>query len=50
MTIEDQIRSEKLQYDINRDRLQKYQLCHQAKLVNKNILLVNKYYLLTNNK
>ena len=28
MTIEDQIRDEKLQYDINRE--QKYQLYHQA--------------------
>ena len=49
MTIEDQIRDEKLQYDINR-RLQKYQLYHQAKSINMNFLPVKKYYHLTNNK
>ena len=42
MAIEDQIRDEKLQYDINRE-LQKYQLYHHAILTNMNILLVKKY-------
>ena len=51
MTIEDQIRDEKLQYDINRAKmLQKYELSHQAKLISMNILLGRKYYLLINNK
>ena len=45
MTIEDQIRDEKLQYD-----MQKYQLYHQAKLISMNILLVKKYYLLINSE
>ena len=48
MTVEDQIRDEELQYDINRK--QKYQLYHQAKLVSMNILLAKKYYLLINSK
>ena len=34
MTIEDQIRNEKLQYVLI-ERLQKYQLHHQAKLINR---------------
>ena len=39
MTIEYQIKDEKLQYDINRliERLQKYQLYHQLKLISMNI-------------
>ena len=49
MTIEDQIRDKKLQYDINREAT-KYQLYHQAKLISINILLVKKYYLVINNK
>ena len=36
MTIEDQIRDEKLQYDINREAA-KYHLYHQAKLISMNI-------------
>ena len=40
MTIEDQIKDEKLQYDM----LQKYQRYHQASLINMNTLLVKKYY------
>ena len=40
MTIEDQIRDEKLQYDINRE----------AAKINMNILLVKKYCHLTNNR
>ena len=49
MTLEDQIRDEKLKYDI-KERLQKYQLYHQVKLINTNILLVKKYCHLINSK
>ena len=49
MTTEDRIKDEKLQHDINR-RQQKYQLYHQAKLMNMNFLLVKRYYHLINNK
>ena len=49
MTINDQIRDEKLQYDINR-KAAGYQLYHQAKLISMNILLVKIYYHLINNK
>ena len=49
MTIDDQIRDERLQYDINRE-LQKYLLYHQVKLISMTILLVKKYYLLMKNK
>ena len=45
MTIDDKIRDEKLQYDINR-KAAKYQLYHQEKLINMNVLQVKKYYLL----
>ena len=31
------------------EKLQKYQLCHQAKLISMNILLVKKYYFLIKN-
>ena len=48
MTIEDQIRDEKLQYDINREAAN--QLYHQAKSVNMNFLLVKKYCPLINSK
>ena len=37
MTIDDKIRDEKLQYDINREAA-KYQHYHQEKLINVNIL------------
>ena len=47
MIIEDQIRDEKLQYDINRDA-KKYKLYHQSKLINMNILLVKRYHLQIN--
>ena len=50
MTIEDQIKDEKLQYDINREAALSYQLYHQAKLISMNILLVKRYYHLINNK
>ena len=45
MTIDDKIRDEKLQYNINREAA-KIQHYHQVKLINMNILQVNKYYLL----
>ena len=48
MTIKDQIRNEKLQYDII-ERLQKYQL-YQGKLISMNILLVKRYCNLINSK
>ena len=49
MTIEDQIRDEKLQYDIHREAA-KYRLYHQVKLISMNILLVKKYCHLINSK
>ena len=49
MTIEDQIKVEKLQYDINREAA-KYQRYHQVNLINMNTLLVKKYYHRINNK
>ena len=55
MTIDDQIRDEKLQFDINREEYQnirklKYQLYLQTKLVSMNILLVKTYYHIIKNK
>ena len=49
MTIHDQIRDEKPQYDINREAT-KMQLYRQTKLVSMNILLVKKYYHIIKNK
>ena len=49
MTINDQIRDEKLQYDINR-KAAKISVYHQAELISMNILLVKKYYDLIKNK
>ena len=49
MTIEDQIRDEKLQYDINKEAV-KISAYHQAKLINMNFLLVKKYCPLINSK
>ena len=43
MTINDKIRSEKLQYSINREE-GKYQCYHLEKLINMNILQVKYYY------
>ena len=43
MTIDDKIRDEKLQYDINREAA-KYQHYHQVKLINVNFFQVKKYY------
>ena len=42
MTIADKMRDEKLQYDI-KEKQQKYQHYHQAKLINMNILQVKKH-------
>ena len=42
MTINDKIRDEKLQHDINR-KASKYQHHHQVKLTNMNFLQVKKY-------
>ena len=49
MTIEDQIRDEKLQYDINRE-IAKISALYQVKLISINILLVKRYYHLINSK
>ena len=49
MTIDDQIKDEKLQYGINRETAE-ISSYHQAKLINMNILQVKKYYLLIKNK
>ena len=49
MTIEDQIKDEKLHYDVNREAA-KYQLYRQVNLINTNTLLVKKYYPQINDK
>ena len=49
MAIDNQIRDEKLQYDINR-KGGKYQRYHQAKLIGMKTLHVKKYCLLIKNK
>ena len=49
MTIEDQIRDEKLQYDINREAA-KISALSSGKIDNMNILLVRKYCHLIKNK
>ena len=49
MTIENQIKDEKLQYGINREAA-KISVLSSGKLDNKNILLVKKYYHRINNK
>ena len=48
MTIDDDIRDEKLQYDINREAAKQYQHYHEEELINMNILQVKKYFLLMN--
>ena len=50
MTIDDQIKDEKIQYDINIEAVKKYLHYHQEKLTTTNMLLVKKYYLLIKNK
>ena len=49
MTINDQIRDEKLQYDINREAA-KISALSSAKFINMNILQVKIYYHQINNK
>ena len=49
MTIDDEIKDEKLQYDINREA-DKYLPYHQENFVNVSILLVKIYYHVINNK
>ena len=49
MTIEDQIKDEKLQYDINREAA-KISALSSVNLTNTNTLLVKKYYHRINNK
>ena len=49
MTINDQIRDEKLQYDINREAA-KISSLSSENFINMNILLVKIYYHLINNK
>ena len=49
MTIEDQIKDEKLQYTLI-EKLRKYQRYHQVNLINMNTLLVKKYYHRISNK
>ena len=49
MTINDQIRDEKLQYDIHREAA-KISALSSVKFINMNILQVKIYYRLTNNK
>ena len=47
MTINARIRNEKLQYDFNSEAAKSlYQYYHQVKLMDMNILLGKKYYLL----
>ena len=46
MTIEGKIRDEKLQTTILTEKQQKHQHYHQVKLINMDIFLVKKYYLL----
>ena len=50
MTIDDQIRDEKMKCNINREKQPKYQPYHLTKLISMNILLVKKYYHLINNR
>ena len=49
MTIEDQIKDEKLQYDINRETA-KISALSSGKTDSMNILQANRYYHLINNK
>ena len=49
MTINDQIRDEKLQYDINREAAKISALSFRVKMIIMNISLVEKYYRLINN-
>ena len=46
MTIDDQIKDEKLQYNINREAAKISALSHQVKIINASFLQVKKYYYL----
>ena len=46
MIIDDKNRAEKLHYNINRQKQQKYQHYHQVKVMNINTSQVKKYYLM----
>ena len=50
MTIDDEIRDEKIQFDINRETARKYSPYHRVKMISTNILLVKKYYHLIKGK
>ena len=50
MTINDQIKDEKLQYDSNREAAKKILLYHQENFINMTILLVKIYYHPPSNK
>ena len=50
MKIDDKIRDEKLQYDINIEAANKYPHYHMEKFINMNILQVKKYFLLIKEK
>ena len=52
MTIENQIRYEKIQYEVNREAAIDFiiDFIIREKLISMNIILVKKYYLLINNK
>ena len=45
MAVNDKMKDEKMEYDIEK-KMHKYMQYHQVKLINVNLLLVNKYYLL----
>ena len=49
MTIHDEIRNEKLKYDVNKEAA-KISTLSLVKIINMNILQVKKYYLLIKNK
>ena len=49
MTIEDQIKDQKLQYDINREAKKMVHIVRK-KMISVNILQVNEYHLLIKNK
>ena len=49
MTIHDEIRNEKLKYDVNREAA-KISTLSLVKIINMNILQVKKYYLLIKSK
>ena len=48
MKVDDKIRYEKLQYDIDREEAKFYLNYHQVKVKNMNILQIKKHYLIIN--